>query len=79
MTLKEKAVYYVETDDMVRMIDKSWYCHNFYIGGLGDIIFAESDDDNTTEYYFVIDGDNYGKMFAYSYTSEGDILHLYFD
>lgn len=59
--------------------NKSYYNHNFYKGKYGEIIYAKSDDDNTTEYYFVINGNKYGKLFAYSHCTDGDKLNYWFD
>ena len=52
----------------------SSYCLNFYKGFDGDKICAFSDDDNCTTYY--LDSLN-GIEFAESFTSEGDIIHVY--
>lgn len=84
MTLEEKAKHYVElgnieSESFEWLKEKSFYCHNYYLGDLGDLIYAESDDDNTTEYFFVINGNKYGKLFAYSLASRGDELVLYFE
>ena len=54
-----------------RIVEKSYYCHNYYLGFNGDEIYAESDDDNYTEYSIK------GVSFAESFTSEGDIVHVY--
>lgn len=52
--------------------EKSGYNHNYYIGVFGEEIYAESDDDNSTDYY-------YGNcLFAESFCSEGDVLHVIF-
>ena len=54
--------------------EKSYYCHNYYTCTNGQEIYAESDDDNTTEYYLVIDGKRYGHYFAISFVSQDDKL-----
>lgn len=61
--------YVFENTDL--LADKSYYCHNYYRGFDGDEIFAHSDDDNYTEYSIN------GVAFAESFTSEGDVVHVY--
>lgn len=51
--------------------NKSTYCHNYYVDLLGNEIFALSDDDNYTAYYFD------GKQFAESFTSKVDIIYVF--
>lgn len=79
MDYEKLAKEYVDSqeDDWVHNKEKSSYNRHYYIGKHGEEIYAESDDDNTTEYYFVIDGNKYAFMFAYSYTSNDDKLNLY--
>ena len=48
--------------------DISYYNHNYYQGYDGDLIYAESDDENLTDYYIN------GVFFAESFVSEGDKL-----
>lgn len=55
------------------MPEVSSYNHNFYTNNK-DLLFAKSDDDNTTEWYLVT-GKDYGYL-GYSYTYESD-NHLY--
>jgi hypothetical protein len=53
----------------------SSYNNNYFIGFDKDLLFAKSDDDNTTEWYLVKN-----KSFQYlgdSYEGENNILHLY--
>jgi hypothetical protein len=53
----------------------SQYNRNYHVGIDRDLLFAKSDDDNTTEWYLVS-----GKQFLYlgeSYCDEGDLLHRY--
>ena len=54
--------------------EKSFYNHNWYTCKNGYEVYAESDDDNTTEYYLVIDGNKYGLYFAISFVSQYDEL-----
>jgi hypothetical protein len=53
----------------------SSYNHNYYIGNNKDLLFGESDDDNTTEWW-VISGE-YSHYLGESYNSEGDKLNRY--
>lgn len=53
----------------------SSYNNNYYIGLDKDLLFGKSDDDNTTEWFLVLN-----KEFIYlgeSYNSENDVLHIY--
>lgn len=50
--------------------DKSFYCHNCYRGANGEEIYAISDDEGSTEYYYD------GILFAESFTNEGDKLRI---
>ena len=59
-----------------KLIDKiSSYNYNYYIGFDKDLLFALSDDDNTTEWWVISN-----LTFHYlgeSYTSEGDLLNVF--
>ena len=77
MDYKEKASKYIYGDLMRRDNEKSTYNHNYFNGVYGDLIYAQSDDDNTTEYYFVVDGNKHAIQFAYSLCTEGDKLIPY--
>ena len=65
-------------DELEHINKISYYNHNYYFAlNNKDIIYAISDDDNLTEYYY-IDLDNLTKThFAYSYTSENNVLHVF--
>jgi hypothetical protein len=56
----------------------SCYNHNYYIGlkdkTTHDLLYAESDDDNYTEWFILID-DKF-VLFAESFTNKGDVLSL---
>lgn len=55
----------------------SSYNHNYYKGLNGDILYANSDDDNYTDWYLVEDDEVKNKrQFGYSLTSEGDRIHI---
>lgn len=63
-----------------RLDDLSYYCNNYYEDDEGNIIYADSDDDNYTEYTRVTISDGkkqYHETFAESYTSENDIMIVY--
>lgn len=53
--------------------DRSCYCHNYYKGFGSDILYAESDDDNRTDYK--LNGDD--RWFAESLKSDGDIIRVF--
>ena len=75
MTYEEKAKKYIQGGSFHLDYERSSYNRNYYNGIHGDLIYAESDDDNITDYYFVIDDDVHAIQFAYSLCSEGDVLH----
>lgn len=50
--------------------DKSFYCHNYYRGANGEEIYAISDDEGSTEYYYD------GILFAESFTDDGNKLRI---
>ena len=50
----------------------SHYNHNYYVGIGSDLLFAKSDDDDTTEWYLLIGTNSY--FIGNSYTSGGDFL-----
>lgn len=53
----------------------SYYCHNYFAGLDGDILYAESGDDNYTEWYICIGNDvQHKEFFAESYLSGGDVI-----
>lgn len=57
--------------------EMSSYNHNYYKGFDGDILYADSDDDNYTDWYLVMDDEVKSKWeFGYSFTSEGDKIHI---
>lgn len=61
--------------DLLRIGEISFYNHNYYIGPHKNLLFARSDDDNTTEWYLVTN-----RQFVFlgeTLTSEGHILHRY--
>lgn len=57
--------------DLIHIPDWSRYNHNWYRLFNGESIYAISDDDNYTEYFLN------GVPVAESFTSEGDIIHVY--
>lgn len=71
-----KKEQYPEDTDMTQfehLPQISWYNHNYYVGFNQDLLFGESDDDNTTEWY-VINANWGATKLCYSYCSEGDKL-----
>jgi hypothetical protein len=72
---------YVDGLDMTQfeggIIEKiSHYNRNYYIGFDSDLLYAKSDDDNTTEWY-LINGDSKSVFLGQSYTSHGDKLDVF--
>lgn len=61
--------------NFIRIDEISHYNYNYYLGFDKDLLFSKSDDDNTTEWWLVSDGEF--KYLGESYTSEGDKLHVY--
>lgn len=51
----------------------SYYDHNYYVGFDGELLYGQSDDDNTTEWYLVR-GDNPSIYLGVSFTSDRDKL-----
>lgn len=63
--------------DFEHISEMSSYNHNYYKGFDGDILYADSDDDNYTDWYLVMDDEVKSKReFGYSFTSEGDKIHI---
>ena len=63
--------------DFEHILEMSSYNHNYYKGFDGDILYANSDDDNYTDWYLVMDDEVKSKReFGYSFTSEGDKIHI---
>lgn len=60
--------------------DLSSYCYNYYEDAEGNVIFADSNDDNYTDYCLVtFDGKlkHFHTTFAESWTSEGDVIEVF--
>jgi len=71
----EKYTEGMEMSQFERVDKISVYNSNYYIGIKGDLLYALSDDDNTTEWWVISDLE-----FIYigeSYTTGGEILHKY--
>lgn len=65
----------MQMNQFKRIDEISHYNYNYYVGFGKDLLFAKSDDDNTTSWYLV-----YCNAFYYlgeSYTSESELLHLH--
>lgn len=65
----------MKMDGLTRLAEVSHYNHNYYVGLDKDLLFALSDDDNTTEWWVVYGINNY--YLGESYCSEGDVLNRY--
>jgi len=63
----------IPMDQFTLLKEVSVYNHNYYNGYNWDLLFAKSDDDNTTEWY-LINGETCAYI-GYSLASEGEILH----
>ena len=55
-----------------RISEISCYNYNYYVGIDGDLLFALSDDDNTTEWWLIRGNDSI--FIGYSYSDKGDLL-----
>ena len=53
----------------------SRYNYNYYIGFEKDLLFGKSDDDNTTEWWIIANGNFH--YLGESYCSEDELLHLF--
>jgi hypothetical protein len=62
-----------DMDKFTRIIEISSYNYNYYVGFGSDLLFAKSDDDNTTEWY-LIRGSNIPFYLGVSYVSENEKL-----
>ena len=69
MILQEYEGYKFPPESIIK--HKSHYNHMYYKGINGEEIYSVSDDDNCTEYFIA------GIPFAESFSSEGNILHVY--
>lgn len=64
--------------DFEHIKEKSHYCHNYYYGINGDILYAlNSNDDDYTEWYFCNkDFQHEAEPFGESFASDGDVIRL---
>lgn len=60
--------------DFKHLPERSWYNHNFF-SYLDNVLYAESDDDNYTEWFLLIG--NQKVSFAESFTSDGERLNVF--
>lgn len=82
MDVKSKYGEYdgLPTDMLTFIPELSFYNHNYYMGlvrkgcAARDLIYAESDDDNLTEFYHV--QGTHCILIGYEYTDEG-IFHVF--
>ncbi len=71
--MEERAKLCFDNQSWERDEKKSYYNNNYYKVG-NEMVYAESDDDNTTDYYLVDQLNKYAFRFAYSLVSNGDEL-----
>lgn len=70
----------IKLENLSRIDAISWYNHNYYVGlkrkgqCANDLLYVESDDDNTSEIY-LITGDS-SIHIGYCYTSEENRIRL---
>ncbi len=70
----------ISLKNLYRIEGISWYNNNYYVGfkrdnePANDLLFVESDDDNTSEVYLVKKGDLV--HIGYCYTSEENKIRL---
>jgi hypothetical protein len=57
------------------ILQVSRYNNTYYEGFNKDLLFAKSDDDNTTEWWLIVNGDK--KYLGESYANQGDLLYVY--
>jgi hypothetical protein len=72
---KSKYIEGLRMGQFKRIEGISSYNYNYYIGFDGDLLFGQSDDDYTTEWWII-----YNCKFYYlgeSYAHQDDILHIY--
>lgn len=62
----------MDMTNLKRLREISKYNSNYYVGIDNDLLFALSDDDNTTEWFLISGLNTY--FIGNSYTSEGDLL-----
>jgi hypothetical protein len=68
----EKYKNGMNMDDLKLVAEVSHYNFNYYIGLGSDLLFAKSDDENTTEWYLLSGTNNY--FIGHSFTDQGDLL-----
>lgn len=72
---KHKYTEGLQMQQFKRINEISHYNYNYYVGFDNDLLFAKSDDDNTTEWYLVYNG-----SFHYlgdSHCNDNELLCLY--
>ena len=57
---------------LTKFPEVSHYNHNYFLGFNSDLLFAKSDDDETTYWYLVAGSESF--FIGHSYTSSGDKL-----
>ncbi len=74
--MKDKYVNGLKMENFTHIKGVGHYNNNYHIGFDGDLLFAKSDDDNTTDWYLVIPIGQTVYL-GQSKTSEGDLLEVY--
>lgn len=62
-------------EDFTHVKELSCYNSNYYINGK-DLLYGDSDDDNTTTWYYLDKSSMSFICIGYSLCSEGDIIHF---
>lgn len=65
----------LDTKQFKHIPEISVYNNNYYIGFNNDLLFAKSDDDNTTEWFIVENEEFY--YLGESYVNDGEILNRF--
>jgi hypothetical protein len=72
---KSKYTEGLQMDQFKKIEEISRYNYNYYVGFEKDLLFGKSDDDNTTEWWIISNGNFY--YLGESYANEDELLHLY--
>lgn len=72
---KAKYTEGLQMEQFKRIEEISHYNYNYYVGFEKDLLFAKSDDNSTTEWWIISNGDFH--YLGERYTTENELLHLY--
>jgi hypothetical protein len=70
---RDKYINGLSTSNFIHIPEPSRYNSNYYIGLDKDLLYAKSDDDNTTEWWLIIGATSF--FLGESYVHEDDLLH----